>query len=924
MADLEKYQLLCNLLERLNTVNISSTNHVANVRSLIKKIKELKDDILTNSLELSQEELNELMTAVEDAETGREISFITNIQTSASIKTFQLGGTSDDVNLKFKENSLIAPEHGTILQKLWKVGFNESQATGPATGYAIVSDTSDVELSTLFNANLSTALLDSPSGAVEDLNITISLQELRTIIETNNSRDVSDLFNNLEKPAPIARQLRDIDIDADPSLSGLTEEQKTDLKTAVNTLNSEETPEAFDNLQTVATSVGLFSTSLGAIANLNYSDLKRFKLQKETELVDVVASIPVVSWSDSPIAGIPLRDENGPKNKTNRKDEGTSYIVDLGGKDPVIRQGAPNPLPATRYYNFGPNGATETEGAMDRYGGGKCLGLNTTDEEVSFQTVHYETEGEITLTIPPLTAMWQLDRSTFDGSNNHAYYTVFSASRPPPAGFMGVVFAPKQNRLGRGRGEIASGVSLANGISTTGKTFNVQNSDGAVLDNGEEVPSGLKGLTCDFDGHGIHPADMLKFMQDNSFTKGEQYLTIPADATLETVEDVLIPAGQFVPQITTAIATLMQFVNGTYIQDGGPNRFQSGLIPFLPGTPAYTPEWHINWIAYNCGEVECDGETYPVENIAKDGNPESWVKPDRNISFAPPPPNTANDKETKYSPAHPDTFDPVQYRCQVKSVDCTDYVNRIEGSKHGEITLSMLPQLESENKIFFSEAPAGAMRGWVKFLVVNCPLPIIATIKVEGEEVVQVNSSSNNGGFDVSKCKTCACERDATTVSINGDLNPIWLDENVDGEDTVINERVLKFKVGDNIVIRSTTGTVHGVSLRLDGIGIHKTVGDNLDLDAIQSEVLEEIKSKIDINNDGDLESNLVALTDEVIAFHDGIPITFAQKATTNPVNFPDGVIITDLTVKEGSEGTTGTVSCTVHGVSMSFRFEVC
>ena len=63
MANLENYQLLCNLLERLNVVNVSSTNHVANVRSLIKKIKELKDDILANSLELSEEEVNDLMSS---------------------------------------------------------------------------------------------------------------------------------------------------------------------------------------------------------------------------------------------------------------------------------------------------------------------------------------------------------------------------------------------------------------------------------------------------------------------------------------------------------------------------------------------------------------------------------------------------------------------------------------------------------------------------------------------------------------------------------------------------------------------------------------------------------------------------------------------------------------------------------------------
>jgi hypothetical protein len=92
----------------------------------------------------------------------------------------------------------------------------------------------------------------------------------------------------------------------------------------------------------------------------------------------------------------------------------------------------------------------------------------------------------------------------------------------------------------------------------------------------------------------------------------------------------------------------------------------------------------------------------------------------------------------------------------------------------------------------------------------------------------------------------------------------------------------------------------------------------------MQSEVLTEIKEKVIINNEEELENNITAMTDDLINFHGGIPITFTQKATTNPFAFPDGVIIANLTIKEGAESSSGSIGCTVHGSSMSFKFTVC
>ena len=150
-------------------------------------------------------------------------------------------------------------------------------------------------------------------------------------------------------------------------------------------------------------------------------------------------------------------------------------------------------------------------------------------------------------------------------------------------------------------------------------------------------------------------------------------------------------------------------------------------------------------------------------------------------------------------------------------------------------------------------------------------------------------------------------------------MNPVWTEE-----ENVIDNRILKLKVGDNIVIRATTGTMHGVSLRMDNMDSNESLDNSKTLEQMQSEVLVEIKEKVTINNEESLENNIAAMTDDLINFHGGIPITFIQKATANPIAFPDGVTIADFTIKEGAEGSSGSVACTVHGSSMSFKFTVC
>ena len=92
----------------------------------------------------------------------------------------------------------------------------------------------------------------------------------------------------------------------------------------------------------------------------------------------------------------------------------------------------------------------------------------------------------------------------------------------------------------------------------------------------------------------------------------------------------------------------------------------------------------------------------------------------------------------------------------------------------------------------------------------------------------------------------------------------------------------------------------------------------------MQDEVLNEIKDRIIINNESDLDNNFIALTDGIIEFHGGVPLVFAQQGVANPGAFPDGKIIADFTIKEGMENLSGTIACTVHGEDMSFRFDIC
>ena len=145
--------------------------------------------------------------------------------------------------------------------------------------------------------------------------------------------------------------------------------------------------------------------ALPPVANPNYSPLKRFEWNGKT----ITANVPFVKWGDGP---------------------GQQLVVDEGGCDPLIRSNPPSPF----FVGDGPtNGADcSTEAALDRYKGGQAVALNIGDCDPDCGTV-----------------TMKLHKATFDHPDKVPYYTVFDASKAPPAGFMGVIHAPKMGNIGR-------------------------------------------------------------------------------------------------------------------------------------------------------------------------------------------------------------------------------------------------------------------------------------------------------------------------------------------------------------------------------------------------------------------------------------------------------------------------------------------
>lgn len=656
-------------------------------------------------------------------------------------------GSELDLNTEFP-----LPERMIIEIKLWKIKIVDE-----INGYCSFSDTSDLHLSKLVGAQFAPILFDSPDSACENIDTNMTKEEFLQVIENakNNSNDLSSFFQ-FENFGLTSRSLQDIDIKNDPTIIGLNIDGETLTNKIASSLDD-------DTALVYAQEVGLLSTTLGPIPNSKYSDFKRFHF---TDGDHMTASFPLLAYGDD-IEGIPTRDPSKTKDIWNRKCDGKSYIVDMGGIDPCIRKGPPNPLPPHRFNNNGPDNATSFQGALNRYKGGKCLGINTTSSSTSILTKWFTAKEKEEQTIPPMTALWKLDNGSFtfntivrsldEGKRGGqaGFYTVFGASRAPASGFMGVSLVPIHHKFGRGKDVIASGATLANGVSTAFDSegsleFKLQNSngealkaDGTITDEKSAEPALLKGLTKAT--HGMDIKKLLKELEKRNSIKGEDYLTIPANLTLDNLPtnedgvDILIPAGKVLPRITESVASLTQFANGVKISDGGPALFQPGLVPFLGGSLAYTPQWHVMFTVFNCGTDE--SKSTNIANPITSREFSAWAAPSKNPSNGPPgPASIASDmhpshadiiRKTNYTPSEPGRFDPVQLRNNIKGNNCPDYiVGAFPSSVNFRIPIEEItaipPLMETtiDNTLLVTEAPGGAKQGWVKFLIVNCPLPL--------------------------------------------------------------------------------------------------------------------------------------------------------------------------------------------------------
>lgn len=140
--------------------------------------------------------------------------------------------------------------------------------------------------------------------------------------------------------------------------------------------------------------------ALPPVANPNYSPLKRIRWKGRT----VIVNAPFVRWGDGP---------------------GQQILIDEGGCDPLIRRNPPSPF----FVGDGPTSGADCsdEEALDRYKGGQALDID----------------------LYALTVTMKLHKATYRHPDKVPYYTVFDASKSPPAAFMGVPHVPKMANLGR-------------------------------------------------------------------------------------------------------------------------------------------------------------------------------------------------------------------------------------------------------------------------------------------------------------------------------------------------------------------------------------------------------------------------------------------------------------------------------------------
>jgi len=71
---------------------------------------------------------------------------------------------------------------------------------------------------------------------------------------------------------------------------------------------------------------------------------------------------------------------------------------------------------------------------------------------------------------------------------------------------------------------------------------------------------------------------------------------------------------------TDSVGSVIQYANGKYVQGGGPNRFQKGLMSYGGGqNKKYSPMWHVTWLFY---DMDGDGVFFnDAKNVSRGAKP---------------------------------------------------------------------------------------------------------------------------------------------------------------------------------------------------------------------------------------------------------------------------------------------------------------
>lgn len=154
---------------------------------------------------------------------------------------------------------------------------------------------------------------------------------------------------------------------------------------------------------------------------------------------------------------------------------------------------------------------------------------------------------------------------------------------------------------------------------------------------------------------------------------------------------------------TKAVGNVIQYANGQFMQDGGPNRFLPGLTSYPGGQKkTYTPAWHITWLFY---DLDGDGIFFnDSQNISRGAQP----VPGSGIPG--------------FDPSDRRNFNP--FGMDDVGVSDPDTVRQLTGG--GVVTYRDVEDLVEDGVAIETEGPPGLeLNSPLQApLIVNCPAPV--------------------------------------------------------------------------------------------------------------------------------------------------------------------------------------------------------